>query len=275
MTMKFESGICNWLIWLGLCALVAGCARAPSAMIAGSDADSALRLAERDALTEDALIDLDRAGAFLSAQQHFSFRADLSYDVMQPDGALLEFSGTREITVRRPDRLRLETTDRNGATKILTFDGTTISVDLPGHRAYVSIERPGTLYAALDHLVEDLGIPAPLEDLVGENFAAKVRPRIESAYFVDRVLFGDRHCEQLIYRLPEVDVQLWIEEGDRPLLCGLSITHLQELGSPQFRARFEDWNVDADVSDARFSFQPAKGARRIPVRKVVSTGEEG
>jgi len=231
--------------------------------------------AERQALTEEALADLDRAGAFLAAQQGFSFRADLSYDVMQSDGALLEFGGTREITVRRPDRLRLEATGRDGSTKTLTFDGAKISIDLPEHRAYVSIARPGSLYAALDHLVEGLGIPAPLEDLVGEDFASKVRSRIGAAYFVDSARLGDRLCDQLIYRLPDVDVQLWIEQGDRPLLCRISITYLREPGPPQFRASFREWNLATDVSDARFSFEPAAGARRLSVEQVERDVGEG
>ncbi len=230
--------------------------------------------AQRQALTQEALADLDRAGAFLGAQSRFSFRADLSYDVMQEDGLLLEFGGTREITVRRPDRMRFDAADRGGATKTLTFDGKTISVDLPGHKAYVSIERPGTLYAAIDHLVDDLGVPAPLEDLIGENFAAKVRPRIQSGYFVESEVFGNRRCNHLAYRLPDVDVQVWIEQGERPLLCRISITYLHEPGRPQFRAQLSDWNLEADVADARFAFQPATGARRIPVQKVAQAKGE-
>jgi len=276
-------------LWLALflAATLAGCAGATSARNtaatatalaeAGSapgDADPEAR-AQRQALTEEAVADLDRAGAFLAAQQRFSFRADLSYDVMQPDGVMLEFGGARVFTVRRPDRLRIESTQRSGGEKTLTFDGKAISIDLPDHRAYVSIDRPGTLYAAIDHLVDELGIPAPLEDLLGENFTAKVRPRIESGYFVQSVQLGDRRCEHLIYRLPEVDVQLWIEEGDRPLLCRISIRHLGEPGRPQFRAWIRDWKLGADVSDARFSFEPAAGTKRLPVHEVELGEGEG
>ena len=96
-----------------------------SAVVAGDPTP----LVQKEALTQEALADLDRAGTFLGAQSRFSFRADVSYDVMQDDGLLLEFGGRREIAVRRPDRVRFETTDRSGATKTLTFDGKTIFVE--------------------------------------------------------------------------------------------------------------------------------------------------
>ncbi len=223
---------------------------------------------ESQALTHEALSDLDRAGAFLAAQSRFSFHAELSYDVMQADGEQLEFGGSREFTVRRPDRMRFEATDRGGAAKTLTFDGTTIFVDLPSQKAYVSIERPGTLYAAIDHLVDDLGVPAPLEDLIGMNFAAEIRPRIQSGYFVGSAVFGNRRCDHLAYRLPHVDVQMWIEQGERPLPCRISITYLREPGQPQFRAQLSDWNLEPDVADSRFTFEPPDGALRVPVQKI-------
>jgi hypothetical protein len=277
---------CSWVRLALLAALAAGCsepAQTPvdpstsksldAAATAGTESDPE-ELALRRTLTGEALADLHRAGAFLGAQPHFSFRADLSYDVMQPDGQLLEFGGVRRVVVRRPDRMRFEVTDRSGATKTLTFDGATVSIDLPDHDAYVSIERPGSLYAAIDHLVDDLGVPAPLEDLIGENFAAKVRPRIESGYFVGTDAFGERRCDHLAYRLPDADVQLWIEQGERALPCRLSVTYLHEPGQPQFRAQLSSWDLEPDVSDARFAFEPPAGAQRIPVRKVVRAGEE-
>jgi hypothetical protein len=231
---------CSWVRLALLAALAAGCsepAQTPvdpstsksldAAATAGTESDPE-ELALRRTLTGEALADLHRAGAFLGAQPHFSFRADLSYDVMQPDGQLLEFGGVRRVVVRRPDRMRFEVTDRSGATKTLTFDGATVSVDLPDHDAYVSIERPGSLYAAIDHLA---------------------------------------------YRLPDADVQLWIEQGERALPCRLSVTYLHEPGQPQFRAQLSSWDLEPDVSDARFAFEPPAGAQRILVRKVVRAGE--
>jgi hypothetical protein len=234
---------------------------------AASNAPDPARAKQLQIYTEQALADLERASAFLATQPRFAFRAVLAYDVLQEDGLLLELGGTRKILVRRPDRVRFEATDRSGATKTLYFDGTTLSVDLPEHGAYVSIERPGTLYSAVNHLVDDLGIPAPLEDLVGLDFSAKVRPRIESGYYVDTDVFDGRRCLQLAYRMPDIDVQFWLEEGERPLPCRIVITYRSEPGRPQFRAQLLDWDLAPEVPDATFQFTPAAGAERVPVTK--------
>jgi hypothetical protein len=219
----------------------------------------------RERYTEEALEDLDRSSAFLVAQPHFSFLAVLAYDVLQEDGQLIEFGGTRRVLVRRPDRVRFESTDRSGEMKTLYFDGTTISVDLPAHDAFVAVESPGTLYAAVDHLVEKLGIPAPLEDLISLDYGAQIRERIESGYFVDTDIFAGRRCMQLAYRTSDVDVQLWIEEGERPLPCRIIITYRGAEGSPQFRAQLVEWDLDPEVPDDAFEFTPPAGAVRVPV----------
>jgi len=270
----------RWSTLLGLAIATAGCqerdvASTPDslALTQAVEAEPSLRpqLQAADSFdepTSEALADLDRSAAFLASQPRFAFRAIISHDVLQQNGQLLEFGGTRQITVRRPDRMRFDSTDRSGASKSLYFDGQTISVDLPGHRAYVAIERPGTLYAALDHLVDDLGIPAPLHELLSENFGEKIRSRIESGYFVESTVLGDRTCAHWAYRTSEVDVQLWLEEGARPLPCRLVIRYLREPGRPQFQAQIEDWNLTPEASDAIFEFHPPPDADRIPVTKA-------
>ena len=85
--------------------------------------------------TADALVSLKRSADFLAGQKSYSFGADLSYDVLQPNGQLLEFGGTRDVLMRRPDRLRVEAVDRDGDVMKLLFDGQSILVDMPAEDA--------------------------------------------------------------------------------------------------------------------------------------------
>ena len=59
---------------------------------------------------------LKRAADFLRAQQRFAFSADVSYEVLQDDGDMLQFGELRRYVLRRPDRLRVDS-DRRGALK--------------------------------------------------------------------------------------------------------------------------------------------------------------
>ena len=84
-----------------------------------------LALATRGAMAEeqqvaalvvepDAVAVATQAGEFLREQDRFAFTAVTAYEVVQEDGARLEFGGTRRYLVRRPDRVRVESRARSG-----------------------------------------------------------------------------------------------------------------------------------------------------------------
>jgi hypothetical protein len=222
-------------------------------------------LARIDLMTRDATESVVRAANFLADQSSFRVVADISFDVLQSDGRLLEFGERREITIRRPDRVRVDAIQRDGDVRTLYFDGSVISIDLPQHKAFVSKEMPGTLYAALDFLSEKLDAPVPLANLFSENFAAPLEDQIAAGHYVGQAVIDGRSCEHLAFRLPEVDVQLWIEEGDRPLLARIVISHKHDDGNPQFRATLRDWDLTLETPEALFHFEPKEGSERLIV----------
>lgn len=241
---------------------------APSPGVAAETTAETEQRAQIEEMTRDAIGSLQRAGDFLAAQNSFRVEADLSFDVLQSNGYMLEFGGTREITLRRPDRLRLEASRRDGKSSVLYFDGKTISVDLPGHQAFVREEYSGTLYAAIDRLVDELGVPAPLEDLLSENFASTMIDRIESGFYVGPAEIEGRPSEHLAFRLRDIDVQLWIEEGKRPLISRIVIIYRRAEGRPQFRARLRNWDLSPTTSESLFRFQPEPESERLRVGSV-------
>jgi hypothetical protein len=219
--------------------------------------------------TAEAKALLKRSADFLAAQEKFGFDAELSFDVWQENGQVLEFGATREVTLRRPDRLRVDARTREGTERHLYFDGKTISIDLPDENAYVSVEKPGTLDAAIDYLVDDLETPAPLHDFLKSNFYADVDDQIRSGYVIGTETLGDRTCEHLAFRTAIVDFQIWVEAGDRPLPCRLVITYKRAAGSPEFRAAFTDWDLSPLTWDRTFAYDPPEDAERLSVQARV------
>ena len=129
---------------------------------------------------EDAGSD-ERAAARLAAMANTLAKAprlqttiDANWDVTQPSGEKIEFGETRVITMRRPDRLRVETTRRDGRRRVFLFDGTQLAVSDPDLKVYATEPRPGTLDAALDHLTEDLHMRMPLHELFAADLAKKL-----------------------------------------------------------------------------------------------------
>ena len=219
--------------------------------------------------TEEAKAMLKESADFLAAQEKFAIKANIGFDVVQVTGQKLEFGSSREITVRRPDRLRIDAQQRDGDRASLFFDGEQISVDLPDENAYVAIAKPGTLDAAIDYLVDDLQTPAPLHEFVTSNFYTDVEDKILAGFYVEEATVGKRQCHHLAFRAQRVDFQIWIEDGDRPLPCSLVITYKHEEASPQFWASFHSWDLSPSARDKHFRYSPPEGAEKLSLQTAI------
>jgi hypothetical protein len=237
----------------------------------GGDEASAkkARIAAIEANTAEAKALLEQSANFLAAQQKFSFEAQTGFDVLQSNGQQLAFFESKKALVRRPDRVRVETNEADGDEHTISFDGKQISIDLPGENAFVAVEKTGTIDEVIDYLVDDLDIPIPLNDLFSSNFYDAAQAKIVSGFYVDEVTMGKRQCHHLAFRLVDVDLQIWIEDGDRPLPCSLVITHKKAAGQPQYWARFSDWNLSPRAQDKQFEFSPPKGAERLSIQTAI------
>jgi hypothetical protein len=140
---------------------------------------------------------------------------------------------------------------------------------MPGEKAYVAVKKPGTLDAAIDYLVDDLDTPSALHDFVSSNFYDDVEDKIRAGFYVEEAAIGERRCHHLAFRTSEVDVQIWIEDGERPLPCRLVITHKREAGGPQFWAQFHDWDLSPKVPDSLFEYTPPEGAERLALQTAI------
>ncbi len=251
---------------------IRGCALALAGLLLGSPAaaeervklDDAARAKIRAEILADALAEFKRAADFLAGQRSFRLEAELGWDVAQPSGRMFEFGGTRKVTVRRPDRVRVEARSRDGEQNSLFFDGKRIAIAIPHENAYVLVDKPGSLDDAMDYLALELDTPVPQADIVQSDFYAEISERIVAGIDLGDSRVDGVDCQHLAFDAGEVDFQIWIEDGDRPLPRRLVITYKNEPGNPQFWARLHGWKLGAKVPDAVFAFQPAAGAERIP-----------
>ena len=70
-------------------------------------------------------------------------------------------------------------------------------------------------------------------------------------------------CIRDSFRTPEVDWEIWIEDGPKPLPRRLVLTDKSVKGSPQMTANLSDWNLVPQFSTDFFSFKPPQNAQKI------------
>ena len=206
---------------------------------------------------------LMRMADFMSKQPSFSVDVRDSYDTVQNSGQKIEFSETRMITVVRPDRMRLEVVESDGKRQTLIIDAKDITFASQPANVFAQTPSPGNLDQAVVHFVRDLKMRLPFALLLVTSARAELQQRVKTLDYVEKTGILGAPAHHLAGHTDEVDFQVWISDGDKPLPLRLVLTYLKDKGEPQFRAQFSDWNLAPQVTDATFAFAPPQGAQRI------------
>jgi hypothetical protein len=207
-----------------------------------------------------------RAGDFLRSRDHFTFEAELGYEVVQPDGHKLEFGATRRFWVERPDRARIEAEDRDGRTTVVVFDGQTFSASDPRRNVYAEaiFSTPRDLDDAVAFARRALAMPFPLGELLENDPNDAMMAGVEHADLVGTARIAGVPCDHVALSNPDTDAQLWIAQGEEPTLRRVVITYRSADGAPSFWANLDGWRFPKKLAAEQFHFEPAKGAERIP-----------
>jgi hypothetical protein len=252
------SGRVNRVTWCFMSALMF------MLMLSNTLAHAQEKKAAASTIDEKAMATLMQMAEFLAKAQQFSVTTDIGYEVEQDWGQKLEFGATRAITVRRPDRLAVDITDRDGTRRGFRFDGKQIAFFGLDEKAYATAQKSGDLDAAIAYFKQDLHMPLPLAELVSNNLPKILKERTDEAYAVEEATIGGTRCDHLALRNELVDAQIWIAKGDQPLPQRIVITYKQEDGKPDFWANFRGWNLSLETPDSLFTFTPVDGMDRIP-----------
>jgi hypothetical protein len=236
---------------------------APSASPEAAAEPAAAPPAEAE-LDPKALEAARRAAEFLRAQQRFSYSVESAYDAVQEDGTVLEFGAKQSYLVRRPDHARVEREGRSGDVRTVFVDGSSITMFDRTNGVYARVDRKGDLDSTIDFVRDALSAPMPLAELLRNDPRPDFEAGIEEAYAVGTERIDGQACDHVFLRNSETDIQLWVAQGERPLLARIAIKYRSAPGEPSFRARFFDWNLEPATPDDAFAFQAPEGVERIP-----------
>jgi hypothetical protein len=199
---------------------------------------------------------------FLARQQRFSLDTESSIEVVLDSGQKIQFDHTARASVGRPNKLRAERTG-DLVDQVFYYDGTSLTLHNPDGEYYATIAAPGTLEAMLDFARERLDVVAPAGDLLYGNAYDILMQEVTAGFVVGKGVVAGARCDHLAFRAPHVDWQIWIEEGNRPLVRKLVITTRDILNAPQFTVVTKNWNLEPKFSAATFSFAPPPGLQKV------------
>jgi hypothetical protein len=210
---------------------------------------------------------LKRMGDYLREAKFFSVKAEVWQDIQISSGQRIQADRTIDLQVRRPDRLRAEIRSprRN---RELVYDGEGITLFNRGENLYGTARVSGSLDEAMDAASERFGIPMPLEDFLRSDPHKDLLRKVTSGADIGAVEVMGVPCEHLVFSQDDIDWQVWIETGARPVPRKFLITYKDEPDSPQFTAIFSKWDFATKLPDFVFKFEPPAGASRIKVKEM-------
>jgi hypothetical protein len=116
----------------------------------------------------------------------------------------------------------------------------------------------------VEKLENRFGIEVPLSDLFVWGTPAAPLDKIESAMNAGQDFIGDDLCDHYAFRQGNVDWQIWITTGAKPLPRKVVIVNRADEARPQSVSMIA-WNLRPEFNDAVFRFVPPKGATQAQI----------
>jgi hypothetical protein len=226
----------------------------------GKKAPAAAAVTESQAQASAILM---RMAEFLGGAQRFSVSVRGGYDAVQKSGQKIEFGEMRQVTLNRPDRLRVEGERSDGAKMLTVFTGKEIVLIDAAANVYATEPQTGGLDETIVHFVRDLGMRLPLALLLVSRLPTELKDRVRSVDYVEKTTIRGTASHHLAARGDTVDFQVWVADGDQPLPQRVVITYKKVKGEPQFRADLSEWNLAPAITDSTFLAKPPDGAQKV------------
>jgi hypothetical protein len=204
---------------------------------------------------------------YITKAQKFGFRLHETFDEISDSGWRLQYSNNRAVGVWRPDRVVGDITG-DTINRMFVYNGTTLSVLDKSHNTYGVIEVPDTIDATLDFLVEKYEIVWPLCDILYSDIYDGLVNNIRTGTYAGLHYAAGELCHHLVFTQDNIDWQIWVDTGDKPILKKVVITYKQLAGYPQYTAVFTKWNMDPEFTEELFRFTPPEGAEKKELKPV-------
>jgi hypothetical protein len=179
-------------------------------------------------------------------------------------GAPLGYTTKYEVTLQRPDKLRVLKLG-DGPANSFYYDGKTMMGYAPAENLLAVADAPPTIDATLEKAYQLAGIYVPFDDVIVANPFGDLAPGLKHAYYVGQShVVGGTTTDIVAYAGDGVFVQIWIGADDKlPRL--MRAIFLDDPDRLRHELAFTDWKLDETVPADAFALPSAAStAKHIP-----------
>jgi len=250
------------LLFLGFAAAGALAEEPAASAAAESMAAADEALADRPQIDAEAEKYMRATCGFLKSQPAFSVHAEGTFEQVFRKGRRLQRSRGMTLVLKRPDRLwGLVESDKGR--RGVHYDGKTLVVSDIDAKVYGKLDAPPTVEAMLLYASEQFNLDLPLQDLVSDDPCAALRTSVERGWYLGKNYFDGGRYHHMLFSSPDIDLQVWVTDGNAPVFRKLVLTYKNEPGEPQYGVALSNWNFSPQLDKAKFVFTPPSDAHQI------------
>jgi len=199
---------------------------------------------------------------YLGSLKYFTVHSENTEDEMLNPGQKIQLSSSVNLAVKRPNKAYAAVTgdSYNGE---FFYDGKTMTLYSQKLNTYTQPPAEDSLDKTLDKMQSEFNWTMPLADLVMSDAYKGLLYEGMSGQYLGLHQVNGTACHHLLFSNDEVDWQIWIDAGEKPLPRKYLITSKWDAGSPQFTAVLSEWNTAVNVPDRRFSFNVPQGSQKL------------
>jgi hypothetical protein len=209
---------------------------------------------------------------YVASQKVISATYDTDIEVLTNDLQKIQFASSGALLLSRPDKIRAS---RIGgyANVELVFDGKALSVLGKNLNVYAQTDAIGSIDQLVDRLRNQFGMAIPGADLLLSGAYGELMKDVLDAKHIGRGVIDGIECDHLAFRNPDVDWQLWVEVGSRPIPRKYVISSKAVTGAPQYTLRIKEWKTDVQVPADAFAFKPPADAKKVDIGALSGIDE--
>jgi hypothetical protein len=235
----------------------AGCQQAPQ------EAREPAAPSAAPVLEPKALDLLKASSSRLAAARTMRFTAVVSYESPSRFGPALVYTTRSEVTLQRPDKLRVITVG-DGPAQEFYYDGKTMMAFEPAANLVAVANAPATIDAALEAAYHSAAIYFPFTDVIVADPYKEIADGLELAFYIGQSReVGGVTTDMAAYATHGEFVQIWIGAEDK-LPRRTRAVYAGDPSQLRHQLDLSNWQLDGPVPADAFASPRAASATRIP-----------
>jgi hypothetical protein len=206
---------------------------------------------------------LKAMSARLASARTMAFTAVSTYESPTHIGPPLAYTTISEVTLQRPNKLRV-ITPGDGPASEFYYDGKTMMAYIPAENLVAVADAPPTIDGALKAAYDSAAIYFPFTDVIVADPYQDIASELKHAFVIGQSqVVGGTTTDMVALVSDRVFGQVWIGADDK-LPRMLRAVYADDPARLRHQIEFSNWRLDGQIAAEAFTSARAANASRMP-----------